>query len=223
VEEEGASPAYVQNERVSVRTMEDEDERNDYFQNEWESESTMEEEDDRPAHIQKEWELVRTMEEEYERKAHSQNKGDSLRTVEEEDERIIHFQNEGNSVRHLKLRADEGRLNFEQIEDITPVVMEEDEQDAQYLDAEGSVKIKIESLPFMLAEDTLGNEASMEFPVKTGRQRKDCIVTSKVTGKKKNIQMNKMGVGLTPPQISRQLEPRSCLRTARATGVVGVM
>jgi hypothetical protein len=124
----------------------------------------------------------------------------SVRTMEEEGESPADFHNMGDSPSNLKIRAVDRHLRFQQIEDTIPVVLEEEQHDAHYPDAVDSLKIKTERLPLMLAEETIGHQASMETHVKMQRQRKNCIVASKATGKKeKKVQMNKTGVGLTPP------------------------
>jgi hypothetical protein len=76
------------------------------------------------------------------------------------------------------MRAVERRLRFQKIENTIPVVMKEDQNDAHSPDAVDS----------------------MDTHVKMQRQRKNFIVASKATGdKQKKVQINKMGVGLTPP------------------------
>jgi hypothetical protein len=201
---EDEHPAHFQNDRDSVRNLAMRaEERRLRFQQCVDIIPVIieedEDEDEDGACSQDELNSVMTMEMDYERPRHFQNESYSVRTMEER-ERPTHFQNERDSVSNLKIRAVERRLRFQLIEDTIPVVMEEDQHDAHYPDAVDSLKIKTERLPLMLAEETIAHQASMETHVKTQSQRKNCIVASKAMGdKEKKVQMNKMGVGLTPP------------------------
>jgi hypothetical protein len=181
MEEEGQPPHFKNNwdhslrlQRVAdilhVKVKEDEDDS--HFQGQLNSERTMEDEDERPAHFRKE--------------------GDSARTMTDEDERPALFRNEGDSV-----RADEHSLRLQQTE--MPTIMEEDEQDAHPQDQMDPAKIKMESLPLTITEETVSHQATMESPVQMGGRRENCIAASKPTVQKKEVLMKKMGVGLAQP------------------------
>jgi hypothetical protein len=79
----------------------------------------------------------------------------------------------------------------------------EDEQLARSQNEVDSVKIMMERLPLILTEETVGDPASMESPVKMGRPRRNCIVASKNTSEKeKNVPVNKVRAALAlPPNL----------------------
>jgi hypothetical protein len=136
-----------------------------------------------------------------------------------EDDHPAHFQNERDSVRNLAMRAEERRLKFEQIMDIMPTIVEEDEEEddtQSIMDSVGTVEeederpshfqnegdsviINKQRLPLTLTEETVGLQVSMDSPVKVGRSKEISIKSSRATvEKEKKGQMNKMGVCLAP-------------------------
>jgi hypothetical protein len=75
----------------------------------------------------------------------------------------------------------------------------EDKHPAHSQNEVDSAKIMTERLPLMFMEETVGDPASMESPVKMGRSRNNCIVASKATDEKeKKVPMKKMRVALVP-------------------------
>lgn len=95
--------------------------------------------------------------------------------------------------------AKKRRLQFQDIVDTMPVMMEvEDEHPFHSQNEVDSVNIMTEKLLLMLMEKTAGDPATIESPVKMGRPKKNCTVTSKATAEKK-VPMNKAWVAFAPP------------------------
>jgi hypothetical protein len=127
--DEEQQPAHFKNEGDSVRKMEEEVYYDPHFKNEGNSVRNLRKraEEQRLKFQQ----LVHIMpikveedEDEDENFAHFQDRLNSVRTMEMEEERPAHFRNSG---RYLAMRREEQRLLFQQVVDIMPEIMEEDE------------------------------------------------------------------------------------------------
>jgi hypothetical protein len=115
--------------RGSMLKIEMEDEHDTHSHNELDPVKTVEEIEECPANFRNERDSVREMEEEYEHVRHSPNELVSERTVKEADGRPSNFQNERDSVRNLAMRLEDRYLRFEQIINIMPTRVEEDEDE----------------------------------------------------------------------------------------------
>jgi hypothetical protein len=94
------------------------------------------------------------------------------------------------------------------------IVKVKDKRHARFQNEIESVKDMTEKLPLMLTEETVGDPAAMESPVKMGRPRKHCIVASKATGEKeKKVPMNKVRVGLAPPPNLKAVKAKVVTRS----------
>jgi hypothetical protein len=90
----------------------------------------------------------------------------------------------------------------------------EGEHHATFQNEMDSVKIMGESLPLMFTEETVGDSASMESPVRMGRPWKNCIIASKATGEKeKEAQMKKVRMALAPPPNLKALRTKVVSRS----------
>jgi hypothetical protein len=101
------------------------------------------------------------------------------------------------SVKTVMKAEDERRVQVQKKNDSMKIMAMEDKHPAHSKNEKDSGKIEMKRLPFMLTEETVGNSASTESPLKMGLQRKNCTAASKTTAEKeKKVPMNKERVAL---------------------------
>jgi hypothetical protein len=128
----------------------------------------------------------------------SQDEVDFMRKTKEEDKDPARVQVERDSVKEIKEENEYDASFHNELESVSR--MEEGiESPPHFQNEEDYLMIKMESLPLILTEDTVGYEESMGSPVKIGSRKETCIIASRAMGEEKKVPMKTMGVSLAPP------------------------